>query len=40
MTAGGAALRQIRPAFEAFYGTLDAGQKATLDDALSRGRHR
>lgn len=40
MTAGADALRQLRPAFEAFYATLDDRQKATLDDALAHGRRR
>ena len=40
MSAGTEALRQVRPAFDALYATLDDGQKATLDDALAHRRHR
>ena len=32
-----AAVKTVRPAFEAFYGSLDASQKAALDGAAPRG---
>ena len=32
-----AAVKTVRPAFEAFYGSLDANQKAALDGAAPRG---
>jgi LTXXQ motif family protein len=38
MTAGAEALRQVRPAFDAFYGTLDDRQRVSLDAALAEGR--
>jgi hypothetical protein len=38
MTARLDALRRVRPTFEAFYGSLDDGQKKALDDLLARRR--
>ena len=40
MAAGTAALSRVRPAFDAFYATLDDGQKATLEDAVAHRRQR
>ena len=40
MSVGAEALRQVRPAFEAFYATLDDSQRTTLDAALAHRRHR
>jgi len=32
-------VREVRPSFDAFYGTLDAEQKAALDRLVERHRH-
>ncbi|HVO14587.1 MAG TPA: Spy/CpxP family protein refolding chaperone [Alphaproteobacteria bacterium] len=40
MSAGSQALTRVRPAFEAFYATLDDGQKATLEEVLAHRRRR
>ena len=38
LVAGSYALAKVRPAVEAFYGTLDEGQQAALDDAFTAHR--
>ena len=40
LATGIAAIDRVRPAFDAFYRGLDAGQQARIEAMLARGRHR